>query len=62
LNKKAEIAIDQIFTISKNRLNNKTDKLSDIEAAQLQKIIIRMAKKFSVNNYSLQYRFRRVKK
>ena len=41
-NKKAEIAVDQIRTISKQRLKNKIDKLSDLEAAQLRKLITDM--------------------
>jgi mRNA interferase MazF len=42
LNKKAEIAVDQIRTISKQRLKNKIDKLSNIKAAQLRKLITDM--------------------
>ena len=42
LNKKAEIAVNQIRTISKQRLKNKIDKLSDIKAAQLRKLITDM--------------------
>ena len=42
LNKKAEIAIDQIRTISKQRLKNKIDTLSNIKAAQLRKLITDM--------------------
>ena len=38
-NKNAEIAVDQIRTISKQRLKNKLDRLSDSEAAQLRKLI-----------------------
>lgn len=41
-NKKAEIAVDQIRTISKERLKKKLDKLSDIKAAQLRKLITDM--------------------
>ncbi len=41
-NKKAEIAVDQIRTISKQRLKNRIDKLSDLEAAQLRKLITDM--------------------
>ena len=41
-NKNAEIAVDKIRTISKQRLKNKLDKLSDIEAAQLRKLITDM--------------------
>jgi len=37
-NKKAEIAVDQIRTISKQRLKKKIDKLSNIKAAQLRKL------------------------
>jgi mRNA interferase MazF len=40
--KKAEIAVDQIRTISKQRLKKKIDKLSKIEAAQLRKLITDM--------------------
>jgi mRNA interferase MazF len=42
VNKNAEIAVDQIRTISKQRLKNKLDKLSDIKAAQLRKLITDM--------------------
>ncbi len=41
-NKNAEIAVDQIRTISKQRLQNKIDKLSDIKAPQLRKLITDM--------------------
>jgi mRNA interferase MazF len=41
-NKKAEIAVDQIRTISKQRLKNKIDSLSDVKAAQLRKLITDM--------------------
>jgi mRNA interferase MazF len=41
-NQNAEIAVDQIRTISKQRLKTKLDKLSDIEAAQLRKLITDM--------------------
>lgn len=41
-NKKAEVAVDQIRTISKQRLKNKIDKLSKINAAQLRKLITDM--------------------
>ena len=41
-NKKAEIAVDQIRTISKKRLKNKIDKLPVIKAAQLRKLITDM--------------------
>lgn len=41
-NKNAEIAVDQIRTISKQRLKNKIDKLSNIKAAQLRKLITDM--------------------
>jgi mRNA interferase MazF len=41
-NKNAEIAVDQIRTISKQRLQNKIDKLSDIKASQLRKLITDM--------------------
>jgi mRNA interferase MazF len=41
-NKKAEIAVDQIRTISKQRLKKKIDKLSKIKAAQLRKLITDM--------------------
>jgi mRNA interferase MazF len=40
--KKAEIAVDQIRTISKQRLKNKIDQLSSSEAAQLRKLITDM--------------------
>jgi mRNA interferase MazF len=40
--KNAEIAVDQIRTISKKRLKKKIDKLSKIEAAQLRKLITDM--------------------
>ena len=41
-NKNAEIAVDQIRTISKQRLKKKIDKLSKIKAAQLRKLITDM--------------------
>ena len=41
-NKNAEIAVDQIRTIRKQRLQNKIDKLSNIKAAQLRKLITDM--------------------
>jgi mRNA interferase MazF len=41
-NKKAEIAVDQIRTISKMRLKKKIDRLSKSEAAQLRKLITDM--------------------
>jgi len=41
-NKQAEIAVDQIRTISKQRLKIKIDKLSKIKAAQLRKLITDM--------------------
>ncbi|TWI72299.1 mRNA interferase MazF [Desulfobotulus alkaliphilus] len=41
-NKNAEIAVDQIRTISKQRLRNKLDSLSDEKAAQLRKLITDM--------------------
>ncbi|MEE4605163.1 MAG: type II toxin-antitoxin system PemK/MazF family toxin [Desulfobacteraceae bacterium] len=41
-NTKAEIAFDQIRTISKQRLKKRIDKLSKIEAAQLRKLITDM--------------------
>lgn len=41
-NKKAEVAVDQIRTISKQRLKNKIDKLSKTNAAQLRKLITDM--------------------
>ena len=40
--KKAEIAVDQIRTISKQRLKKKIDKLSKIKSAQLRKLITDM--------------------
>ena len=42
VNKNAEIAVDQIRTISKKRLKKKIDKLSKIKAAQLRKLITDM--------------------
>lgn len=42
INKDAEIAVDQIRTISKQRLIKKLDQLSDAKAAQLRKIITDM--------------------
>ena len=42
MDKKAEIAVDQIRTISKQRLKKKIDKLSKIEASQLRKLITDM--------------------
>jgi mRNA interferase MazF len=41
-NKKAEVAVDQIRTISKKRLKKKIDELSKIKAAQLRKLITDM--------------------
>jgi mRNA interferase MazF len=41
-NKKAEIAVDQIRTISKQRLKKRIDILSKIKAAQLRKLITDM--------------------
>ena len=41
-NENAEIAVDQIRTISKQRLKKKLDKLSDIKAAQLRKLVTDM--------------------
>jgi mRNA interferase MazF len=41
-NKKAEIAVDQIRAIRKQRLKNKIDKLPKIKAAQLRKLITDM--------------------
>jgi len=40
--KMAEVAVDQIRTISKLRLKKRIDKLSDIKAAQLRKLITDM--------------------
>ena len=40
--KDAEIAVDQIRTISKKRLKKKLDQLSEKEAAQLRKLITDM--------------------
>ena len=40
--KEAEIALDQIRTISKERLKNKVDKLSAEDAIQLRRIITEM--------------------
>lgn len=41
-NKDAEIAVDQIRTISRKRLKTKIGKLSETEAAQLRKLITDM--------------------
>lgn len=41
-NKKTEIAVDQIRTISKRRLKKKIDTLSESEAARLRKLITDM--------------------
>ena len=41
-NKKAEVAVDQIRTISKQRLRDKIDRLSKISAAQIRKLITDM--------------------
>ncbi|RLC16292.1 MAG: type II toxin-antitoxin system PemK/MazF family toxin [Deltaproteobacteria bacterium] len=41
-NKKTEIAVDQIRTISKQRLKKKIDQLSKTKAAQLRKLITDM--------------------
>jgi len=40
--KDAEIAVDQIRTISKQRLKKRLDTLSDVKAAQLRKLITDM--------------------
>lgn len=40
--KNAEIAVDQIRTVSKQRLQNKIDSLSNTKAAQLRKLITDM--------------------
>lgn len=40
--KQAEIAVDQIRTISKTRLQNKIDRLSSAQALQLRRIITEM--------------------
>jgi len=40
--KKSEVAVDQIRTISKTRLNNKIDQLSSDDASQLRRIITEM--------------------
>lgn len=42
MNKKTEIAVDQIRTISKQRLKKKIDQLSNTKAAQLRKLITDM--------------------
>lgn len=42
LNKNAEIAVDQIRTISKKRLKKRLDKLSKSKASQLRKLITDM--------------------
>ncbi len=41
-NKKAEIAVDQIRTISKKKIGKKIDELSKTKAAQLRKLITDM--------------------
>ena len=41
-NKKAEIAVDQIRTVSKQRLKKRIDTLTKIKAAQLRKLITDM--------------------
>ena len=41
-NKKVEIAVDQVRTISKQRLKKRIDKLSKNKAAQLRKLITDM--------------------
>ncbi len=41
-NQKAEIAVDQIRTISKQRLKKRVDQLSETKAAQLRKLITDM--------------------
>lgn len=41
-NKKAEIAVDQIRTISKQRLKKKIDQLPPLKAAQLRRLITDM--------------------
>lgn len=41
-NQDAEIAVDQIRTISKRRLKNKVDDLSAADAAQLRRLITEM--------------------
>ncbi len=41
-NKDAEVAVDQIRTISKKRLKKKIDQLSKVKAAQLRKLITDM--------------------
>ena len=40
--KEAEIAVDQIRTISKKRLKNKVDELSSEDAAKLRNLITEM--------------------
>lgn len=42
VDKDAEIAVDQIRTVSKMRLRKKIDELAEIEAAQLRKLITDM--------------------
>ncbi len=42
VNKNAEIAVDQIRAISKQRLKKKIDTLTEIKAAQLRKLITDM--------------------
>ena len=41
-NQKAEVAVDQIRTISKQRLKNRIDQLSETKAAQLRRLITDM--------------------
>jgi mRNA interferase MazF len=45
--KAAEIAIDQIRTISQQRLKQKIDRLSDESAAQLRQLVVEM---YSITN------------
>ncbi|WP_417911048.1 type II toxin-antitoxin system PemK/MazF family toxin [Candidatus Electronema sp. PJ] len=40
--KRAEIAVDQIRTISKSRLKQKIDRLSELDASQLRQLITEM--------------------
>ncbi len=42
VDKQAEVAVDQIRTISKTRLNKKIDQLPDDDASQLRRIITEM--------------------
>ena len=41
-NRHAEIAVDQIRTVSKSRIGDKLDELSEKEAAALRRLIVEM--------------------